>query len=143
LRYRTKLLLVFLAVALGTNGLSLFVMDRLALHYLYESYRAKLLSITASTAVLLDGDLLDEVHSRTDENSPAYLQLRQTLRRLRDANHRPDTQMKRVFTVMPPPATPPPSSSASTPKKAAVSPRIPARSIAPVPPSPSIFPPPK
>ncbi len=101
MRYRTKLLLVFLAVALGTNGFSLFLMDRLARHYLYDGYRAKLLSITASTAVLLDGDLLAKVQARTDENSPAYLQLRETLRRVRDANRRPDTQMKRVFTVMP------------------------------------------
>jgi len=56
-RYRTKLLLIFLTVALLTNGISLFVMDRLALHYLYDGYRAKLLSITASIAVMLDGDL--------------------------------------------------------------------------------------
>jgi len=100
LRYRTKLLIVFLAVALVTNGLSLLLMDRLALHYLYDGYRAKMLSITASTAVLLDGDLLSQVKTASDEGSPAFLQLRDTLRRVRDANRRPDTYMKRVFTVM-------------------------------------------
>jgi adenylate cyclase len=100
LRYRTKLLLIFIAVALGTNGLSLLLMDRLALHYLYDGYRAKLLSITATTAVLLDGDLLAQVNGQPDESSPAYLQLRETLRRARDANRRPDTQTKRFFTVM-------------------------------------------
>ncbi|MES1260094.1 MAG: adenylate/guanylate cyclase domain-containing protein [Acidobacteriota bacterium] len=106
MRYRTKLLLVFLAVALVTNGISLIVLDRLALYYLYEGYRAKMLSITASTAVLLDGDLLSQVQSRTDENSPAYRQLRDTLRRVRDANRRPDTNMKRVFSVMAEPGDP-------------------------------------
>ena len=40
MRYRTKLIVVFLAVALVTNGISLLVMDRLSLHYLYEGYRA-------------------------------------------------------------------------------------------------------
>jgi hypothetical protein len=49
---------------------------------------------------MLDGDLLKQVESRADENSPAYQQLRDTLRRVRDANRRPDTYMKRVFTVM-------------------------------------------
>jgi adenylate cyclase len=98
-RYRTKLLLIFLAVALGTNGISLFVMDRLALHYLYDGYRAKLLSITASIAVMLDGDLLNQVQTESDEKSPAYLQLRNTLRQARNANRRPDTYMQRVFTV--------------------------------------------
>jgi adenylate cyclase len=98
-RYRTKLLLVFLAVALGTNGISLLVMDRLALHYLYHGYRAKLLSITATAAVMLDGDLLNQVQSQADESSPAYLQLRSTLRQVRNANRRPDTYMERVFTV--------------------------------------------
>jgi len=99
-RYRTKLLATFLAVALITNGISLAVMDGLARHYLYDGYRAKLLSIAAGTAAMLDGDLLKQVDSRADENSPAYQQLRATLRRVRDANRRPDTYMKRVFTVM-------------------------------------------
>ena len=61
MRYRTKLLLIFLAVALVTNGISLIAMDRLAYHYLYDGYRAKLLSITASVAVMLDGDLLSGI----------------------------------------------------------------------------------
>jgi adenylate cyclase len=98
-RYRTKLLIVFLAVALVTNGISLVVMDRLALHYLFEGYRAKVLSITASIAVMLDGDLLAQVQSRQDEISAPYLQLRAALQRARDANRRPDTHMQRVFTV--------------------------------------------
>jgi adenylate cyclase len=74
-------------------------MDRLAFHYLHEEYRAKLLSITTSIAVMLDGDLLSDVQARNDDHSPGYLQLRATLRRVRDANRRPDTYMQRVFTV--------------------------------------------
>lgn len=99
MRYRTKLLIIFLAVAFVTNGISLLVMERLALHYLYDGYRAKLLSITASIAVMLDGDLLQQVQSRNDETLPAYTHLRETLRRARDANRRPDTYMQRVFAV--------------------------------------------
>jgi adenylate cyclase len=98
--YRTKLLLVFIAVALITNGISLSVMYGLSSHYLYEGYRAKMLSITATAATMLDGDELRKIQSRADEGTPAYAQLRETLRQVRNANQRPDTYMKRVFTVI-------------------------------------------
>jgi len=94
------LLLIFLGVAIVTNAISLIVMERLAETYLYNGYRAKLLSITASVASMLDGDLLEQVRTSKDEGSPAYIQLTDTLRRVRDANRRPDTYMKRVFTVV-------------------------------------------
>jgi len=99
--YRTKLLAIFLGVALVSNAISLIVMERLAETYLYNGYRAKLLSITASVAAMLDGDLLEQVRTRADENSPAYIELKNVLRRVRDANRRRDTYMKRVFTVVP------------------------------------------
>lgn len=100
MKYRSKLLLTFIAVVLISNLISLAVMYRLSRHYLYEGYRAKLLSITVSVATMLEGDLLKTIHSRTDESSPAYQQLRQTLRDVRDANRRKDTYMKQMFTVM-------------------------------------------
>jgi adenylate cyclase len=98
--YRVKLLLVFIAVALITNGISLAVMYRLSSHYLYDGYRAKMLSITATAATMLDGDELSGIRSRADEDTSTYSQLRETLKRVRNANQRPDTYMKRVFTVV-------------------------------------------
>jgi adenylate cyclase len=98
--YRVKLLLVFIAVALITNGISLAVMYRLSSHYLYDGYRAKMLSITATAATMLDGDELARIQSRADEDTPTYSQLRETLKRVRNANQRSDTYMKRVFTVI-------------------------------------------
>jgi methyl-accepting chemotaxis protein len=98
--YRVKLLLVFIAVALITNGISLAVMYRLSSHYLYDGYRAKMLSITATAATMLDGDELSRIQSRADEDTPTYSQLRETLKNVRNANQRPDTYMKRVFTVI-------------------------------------------
>ena len=100
MKFRTKLLITLVAVALLTNGISIAVMYKLLRHYLYDGYRAKLLSITASIATMLDGDALKTIHGHADEASPAYQQLRQQLRRVRDANRRKDTQMQRVFTVM-------------------------------------------
>jgi len=98
--YKTKLLIVFLGVAVITNAISLTVMDRLSVHYLYDGYRAKLLSITATTATMLDGDLLRTIQSRNDENTPGWTELRDTLRRVRNTNRRPDTYMKRVFAIV-------------------------------------------
>jgi adenylate cyclase len=98
--YRVKLLLVFIAVALITNGISLAVMYRLSSHYLYDGYRAKMLSITATAATMLDGDELSKIQTRADEDTPTYSQLRETLKRVRNANQRSDTYMKRVFTVI-------------------------------------------
>jgi adenylate cyclase len=99
-KYRTKLLFTFVTVALLTNFISLMVMYQLSRHYMYDGYRAKLLSITASVATMLDGDLLKTIQTRADEGTPAYQTLQQTLRRVRDANRRKDTYMKQVFTVM-------------------------------------------
>jgi len=42
---------------------------------------------------------MNQVKSQNDETSPAYLQLRSTLRNARNANRRPDTYMERVFTI--------------------------------------------
>ncbi len=79
---------------------SLTVMYWLSSHYLYDGYRAKMLSITATAATMLDGDELRKIQTRADESTPAYAQLHETLKQVRDANHRPDTFMRRVFTVV-------------------------------------------
>lgn len=100
LSYKTRLLLVLLGVAVTTNAISLSVMNKLSVHYLYDGYRAKLLSITCTVATMLDGDLLKTIPSPNDESAPAWWQLHDTLRRARDANRRPDTYMKRVFAVV-------------------------------------------
>lgn len=98
--YKTKLLLVFLGVALVTNVISLGVMDRRSSHYILQGYQAKLMSIADTAAVTLDGNLLESIQSPNDENTPAWTQLHAVLRGIRNANRRPDTYMRRVFTVV-------------------------------------------
>jgi hypothetical protein len=71
MRYRTKLLLTFLSVALITNAISLTVMDRLSLYHLFDGYRAKVLSIAATAATMVDGDLMKQVHNELNPNTPA------------------------------------------------------------------------
>ncbi|HYX43093.1 MAG TPA: HAMP domain-containing protein, partial [Pyrinomonadaceae bacterium] len=99
--YRTRLLLTFLLFILGINGLSLAMQYQLARRTMYDSLRAKALSVAATTATLIDGDLHSQLHTREDENTPAYHQLEAALRRARDANRRDDTYIKWVYTLMP------------------------------------------
>src|SRR6202011_3043839 len=57
--------------------------------------------IAATTATMLHAELLKSIQTHADASTPAYAQLRQVLRDVRNANQRRDTYMKRVFTVMP------------------------------------------
>jgi adenylate cyclase len=100
LKFRTKLLLTFLVVGLVTNGISLGLLYYLARQSLYEFYRAKILSITATTAAMIDGESLKTIHTAADSTKPEYIALRDTLRKVRNANRRKDTYMQRAFTVM-------------------------------------------
>lgn len=100
MKFRTKLLLTFLVVGLLTNGISLGVLYYLARQSLYDFYRAKLLTVTVSVATMIDGEKLKTVQTSADAQSPAYAELRDTLRKVRNANRRKDTYFERMFTVM-------------------------------------------
>ncbi len=100
MNYRKKLLLAFVIFALVTNGISLGVMYQLSHYYMFGGYQAKLLSIAASAAAMLDGEALKDIQKHEDEDTPSYLRLRETLRQVRNANRRKDTFVQRIFTVM-------------------------------------------
>jgi adenylate cyclase len=99
MKFRSKLMITGLLLGLLTTGASLWLMYRLSRQSLYDGYRAKMLSITASVATMLDGDEFKTIHTRADENTPQYKQIERLLRNTRNANRRKDTHMERVFTV--------------------------------------------
>jgi adenylate cyclase len=98
--YRTKQLLALGSLTLVANLASTTSLYYLAKNHFYAEYRAKLLSIATTAAVLTDGDQLKSVRERQDEASPAYSSLRQSLRTVRDANRRKDTHVQRMFTLV-------------------------------------------
>ena len=106
MNYGKKLLLTFMALALVTNSISLGVMFGFSHEYMFRGYQAKMRSIAASVATMLDAEKLKTIRARADESTPVYRELRSTLRRVRDANRRPDTYMRRLFTVMKSPDDP-------------------------------------
>lgn len=75
LKFRTKLLLTFLVVGLVTNGISLSLLYYLARQSLYEFYRAKLLSITAIAAAMVDGESLKSIQTAADSTKTEYVAL--------------------------------------------------------------------
>ena len=99
MKFRTKIMIIGLTMGLVTNGTSLGLMYHLSRKSLYDGYRAKMLSITASVATMLDGDVFKTIRAHGDENTPQFKQIVRLLRETRNANRRKDTQMERVFTV--------------------------------------------
>jgi adenylate cyclase len=106
MRFRTKLLLTFLAVVLAINGLSLFYFYRSTRALLIGELREKVLSISTGAAAIIDGDLHSTIKTREDEGSTPYVQLRDVLRRLRDANRRNGTYVRYIYTLAPSPENP-------------------------------------
>ena len=104
--YRKKLLFALIAFALIATSASAGLLYYQGRSHVYFEYRAKLLSIAATAAALLDGEALKSIQSLKDESSPAYKELRDTVRRVRDVNQRKDTHVQHAFTVMQSPADP-------------------------------------
>lgn len=86
MKFRTRLLLTFLAVGLLTNGISVGLLFYLARRSLYDFYRAKLLSVTVSVATMIDAEKLKTVQTSQDPQTPAYADLLEMLRTVRNAS---------------------------------------------------------
>src|SRR5205823_3814975 len=88
MRFRTKLLLTFLIIVVSINGLSLLYFYRSTRALQIAELREKVLSIATGAAAVIDGNLHSTIKTREDETSAGYVQLRNLLRQLRDANRR-------------------------------------------------------
>lgn len=99
MKYRTKLLLILLTIALVTSGASLAILYRQTKGYLLDEMRATLLSVAATTATTIDLAAHESIRTRADEDSPAYQSLEAFLRQVRDANRRKDVYVKFIYTL--------------------------------------------
>jgi len=107
MKYRTKLIVLFAALAAGTSlllGSLQFLPARDALRRQLESTA---LSIAATTAASIDGDLHKTLQHPDDQAGPVYAQLEAIMRKARDANRRDDVDVKFIFSLAPDPANPP------------------------------------
>jgi adenylate cyclase len=99
MRYRNKILIGLVALALMTNGVLLALVYYQARESLLKQIQSTALSIASSTAALLDVDRYLQIRVRADEESAAYHDVEMYLRQARDANRRPDVQLKYVYII--------------------------------------------
>ncbi|MEJ2083736.1 MAG: hypothetical protein P8Y94_16620 [Acidobacteriota bacterium] len=98
--YRSKLLLSLTVLVSLTSVVAGAILYYHAREALFRALQSKVLSIAATTASSIDGDLHQQIKTRDDENLPAYQELVHQLREARDANRRADTYVAYMYTML-------------------------------------------
>src|SRR5579872_2751765 len=106
MKYRTKLHISLVSVAFLSVALGLGIVYEKTKSLVLSDIRSKALSIAATMAIVLDAEDLKKIKSPEDEGSPAYIRVRDSLRKLRDANRRKDLWVKYAYTLLPVPGHP-------------------------------------
>jgi hypothetical protein len=106
MKYRTKVIILLMVMVFVTTGISVGILYWNFERMLREQMGSQILSVAATTAAFLDGDLHKEIKAPGDETSPAYVTLRDVIRRARDANRRDDFYVKYAYTQMVDPRNP-------------------------------------
>ena len=101
--FRLKLILLFVVLSVVTNGLLFFLNSAQSAKMLRNQIGATALSVAATTAVAIDGDLHKKLADPGPEREAVHSKLESTLRKIRDANRRDDVQIKFLYTLMPGP----------------------------------------
>lgn len=101
MKYRTKLYLYFLLVAILSVSIALFVLYYETRKRMYEQMGSKVTSIAATTASQVNGNLLKEVQTQADEKTVAYQTVKKQLQEARVANRRKDVYVRYVYTLRP------------------------------------------
>jgi adenylate cyclase len=103
MKYRAKLYLAFSGLALFSTLFALGIVYIDMRSHLFEELQSKVISIAATTAAAINPDLLAQVRSTADAQSPAYLEIQDLLQRIRNANRRDDVHIQYLYTVLPEP----------------------------------------
>ena len=103
MKFRTKLILLFVFMSLVTNGMLFIINSWQAGKMLRDQIASTALSIAATASAVIDGDLHSNLSNDTDQTDEAYKEIEAQLRKIRDANRRDDVQIKFVYTLMPSP----------------------------------------
>ena len=103
MRYRTKLYLILIVIALVSATFGIGVSFFQSRQFAFSQFRSKATSIAATAAAFIDGDELKEINSPNDRNTPVYKKIREELRKARNFNQRPDVFVIFVYTLKPSP----------------------------------------
>ncbi len=99
MKYRTKVIVLLMAMVFVTTGISIGILYWYFERLMRDQMGSQVLSVAATTAAFLDGDLHTALKAPGDENSAAYVTLRDAIRRARDANRRDDFYVKYAYTL--------------------------------------------
>ncbi|MEA3207047.1 MAG: adenylate cyclase [Chthoniobacter sp.] len=97
--YRTKVLLLLMATVVVATGLSTGLLCWYFERVLRDQVGSQVLTMAATTAALMDGELHKAIKAPGDETSPPYITLRDQMRRARDANRRDDFMVRYLYTL--------------------------------------------
>lgn len=106
MRYRVKLYLSFLGVAIASILIALALLYTEARSRLFREHQSKIESIAATGAKFIDAELVKMIKTPADENSDAYNSLRAQLLSIRNVNRRKDVSVKFVYVLKPSPEDP-------------------------------------
>lgn len=101
LKYRTKLYLALNGVALASSFLALGIVYTETKKYFFEEIGSKMMTLASTIAADTDAELLKQIHTRRDENTPAYQSIKEKFRKFLLANRRPDFYVKYIYTLNP------------------------------------------
>lgn len=101
MKYRTKLLTAFLVTLVVSNVLTWAIVYYVASRSLFAEIGNNALSIAATTATFVNGDEHKNIQNPGDEKTEVYHRVKETLKKVRYANHRDDTWVENVYTMKP------------------------------------------
>lgn len=106
MRYRTKLYLALIFIAIVSSCVGIGIMYAETRRFVWQELQSKAITVAATAATFLDSEALKQIQSRADETSPAYIQIRNSLRKARDANRRDLINVHYLYTLRPDPDNP-------------------------------------
>src|SRR3989344_5848343 len=99
MRYRTKLYFFLVGISVTVLLVALTIIISQARHAILEDIKNQSISIAATVASNLDGDLVEQIKTAEDEKKPAYAQLQKILRKARNANRFSGIYGKYLYTI--------------------------------------------
>lgn len=98
MQYQKNVFLLLVLVAVGSVSISSTVAYFQSKQLVLEEIKTQARSLAASAATSISGDLHTTIKTRNDEQTEAYRTLVLQLRRIRDANRRPDLYIRHIYT---------------------------------------------
>lgn len=106
MKYRTKLYLFLIGISCSALILGLSLIVYTSHKALFKDIANQAVSISATAATNMNGDLVAQIRTPEDQSSPAYKEIRTYLRKVRDVNRNANIYVKYIYTMFPDPNNP-------------------------------------